>query len=77
MTTTGCNQSEPESAKEIFEQRLRDLGVGFEIDENGFYTIALEDNALTVNLENVAKDYERDGDPDSVRRFANQVVEDF
>lgn len=77
MTITGCNQSKPESAKAIFEQRLQDLGVEFEIDENGLYAIKLEDNSLTVNLENVAKDYERDGDLDSVRRFADQVVEDF
>jgi hypothetical protein len=77
MTTIECSQSDPESAKEIFEQRLRELGVEFKIDENGLYAITLEDYSLTVNLDNVAKDYKRDGDPDSVRRFANQVLEDF
>jgi hypothetical protein len=77
MTTTGCNKSEPESAKAIFEQRLHVLGAEFEIDENGLYAIKLEGNSLTVNLENVGKDYARDGDSDSVRRFADQVIENF
>lgn len=77
MTFSGCNKSEPVSAKEIFEHRLQDHGIEFEIDDNGLYAIKLDDNSLTVSLENVAKEYERDGDPDAVRRFADQVVGDF
>lgn len=75
MTVTGCSPSEPESAKEIFEKRLRDRGVAFEIVEHGLYVIKLEGNSITANLSSVSKDYVRDGDPESIRRFADQVME--
>lgn len=73
MAFTGCNQSEPKSAKQVFETRLRENGVAFEIDKNGLYIIRLAGNTLSVNLKNVVKDFERDGNLDSVRQFADRV----
>lgn len=66
---------EAESAKNIFEERLSALGVEFQIDGNGCYSIEADKNSITANIENIAREYARDGDPDSVRRFADQIVD--
>lgn len=76
MTIGGCNPSEHESANSIFEARMKERGIAFEINENGLYVVQVEGTTFTINLENVVKDYQRDGDPDSVRRFADRLLED-
>lgn len=77
MTIAGCNQSEPESPNSIFEARIKEHGMAFEIDENGLYVFQVEGTTFTVNLENVAKDYQRDQDPDAIRRFADRLLADY
>lgn len=77
MTIAGCNQSEPESPNSIFEAKMKEHGIAFEIDENGLYVIRVEGTTFTVNLENVAKDYQRDQDPDAIRRFADRLLADY
>ncbi len=53
---------------------MKEHGLAFETNENGLYVIQVEGTTFTVNLENVAKDYERDGDPDAIRRFADRLI---
>jgi hypothetical protein len=77
MTIAGCNQSEPESAKSIFEARMKENGITFMIDDNGLYVVQSQGTSFTVNLENVAKNYERDRDSDYVRRFADRLLTDY
>lgn len=77
MTISGCNQSEPESAKSIFEARMTEHGITFVIDDNGLYVIQVEGTSVTVNFENVARNYERDRDSDSIRRFADRLLTDY
>lgn len=75
----GCNEKgRMESANQIFESELRKRHVSFTgPDAQGLYKLESDFGRLTVNLENIAKNYERDGDPEAIIRFLDQTLSAF
>ena len=61
-------------ARQIFEQELRRRKLAFERTADGRYSLELESGELTVSLENVARDFERDRDPEAITRFVERCV---
>lgn len=61
-------------AEALFEEELRRRGVLFVRSDVSTYEIVLGDGRVTVSLENVARDLERDDDPDRLVRFADSVL---
>jgi hypothetical protein len=64
------------TAASLFEQELLRRGLGFERgSEAGLYKVRVGGVDLDVSLANVARNYERDGDPEGVLQFAQHVAE--
>ena len=63
------------TAAQLFEAELGRLGVRFEHGpEPMLYKARVDGVDLEVNLENVARNYARDGDPAGVKTFAAQIA---
>ncbi len=76
---SGCGKGRRmKSANEIFEAELRARSVAFTgPDDQGLYKLQSGDGKLTVSLENIARNYERDGDPEAIHRFVDQTLRAF
>lgn len=61
-------------ANAIFEEELAKRGLVGERDGEDRYRIQVGDLSLKVNIENVRRNAERDGDPDVIRQFVAQVI---
>jgi uncharacterized protein YtpQ (UPF0354 family) len=60
----GCSSDPPvKTAEEIFESELKRRGIAATKTDDGQYELQLGDRRLTANLENVRRNYLRDGDP--------------
>jgi hypothetical protein len=67
-----------QSARETFESELRTRNVSFTgPDDQGLYKLELERGVVTVTLDNIARNYERDGDPEAIGRFVDQILAAF
>jgi uncharacterized protein YtpQ (UPF0354 family) len=67
-----------QDAESIFEAELRKRSVAFSgPDSDGLYKVQTERGELTVSLDNISRNHERDGDPESVVRFVDQVLSTF
>lgn len=62
-----------DTARAIFEAELTRRGIGFQQDEDGLYEIAVGDGTARVSLENINRDFRRDG-ADAVARFIDQIL---
>jgi hypothetical protein len=62
-------------ANALFEEELARRGLAFERDGEWCYRFLLRGVELIVNLENVARNAEREDDPSMIRRFAEQVLD--
>jgi hypothetical protein len=63
------------SARDIFETELSKRGIAFSPpDKEGLYRVQTDRGEVIVNLENIARDYQRDGDPKSVIHFVDRVL---
>jgi len=60
-------------ANAIFEDELSRRGCSFVRVDEQRYCFEVEGSSVTVNLENVRRDAEREGDPDAIRRFVDTV----
>lgn len=71
-----CGKSERmPSARSIFETELSKRGITFSpLDKEGLYRVQTDGGEVTVNLENIARNYQRDGDPKSVIHFVDQIL---
>lgn len=58
----------------LFEKELRRRGVVFVRRDVSCYELVLDTGRVTVSLENVARDLERDDDANRVRRFVDSVL---
>ena len=74
MITGGCNVKKPDPTADIFEGRLRENGIKFEINQQGLYVVRRNGETLTINLENIAREYNRSKDAEAVRRFADRLL---
>ena len=61
------------TADEHFQAALQARSLSFEVDEDGCYHVQVGELTATVDLENVRRNYERDGDAEAVKRFAEQL----
>ena len=61
----------------IFEEELSLRGVAFVKRSEYEYVIEIDDFKVTANLFNVARNAEREGDPDAIRRFVDDVFDAF
>jgi len=61
-------------AEELFEAELSRRGIAFEIDpESGRYAIERTGGRFLVNLDNIAREFERDGEIDRIFRFVDTI----
>jgi hypothetical protein len=61
-------------ANAIFEEELARRGLVGERDGEHRYRVQVGDLSIHVNLENIRRNAEREGDPDVIRRFVAQVI---
>lgn len=61
------------SATKLFEAELRKRKIPFTHSEEGRYVVILGDLSLDVSLDNVARDFERDADPERIARFVDTI----
>jgi hypothetical protein len=62
-------------AERRFEAELRRRGVAFTRgEEPETYALTVDGVTLTVNLANVARNFERDGDAGAIRRFTDRIL---
>ena len=75
----GCSEKgRMDSANQIFESELRKRHVSFSgPDAQGLYKLESESGRLTVSLENIARNYKRDGEPEAIIRFIDQTLSTF
>jgi uncharacterized protein YtpQ (UPF0354 family) len=75
----GCSEKgRMDSANQIFESELQKRHVSFTgPDAQGRYMLESDSGRLTVSLENIARNYERDGDPETIIRFLDQTLSAF
>ncbi|WP_145428241.1 hypothetical protein [Symmachiella dynata] len=74
----GCS-TEPQmrTADEIYCSELDKRGIGYSVTPEGLYEIQIDDQTVTVSLENIRRNYDRDGDADAIVRFVENVDTDF
>ncbi len=66
------------SAREIFEHELDKRKIKYKgPDSIGFYKVNTENFEVTINLENITKNYARDKDPEAVIHFIDQSLTRF
>lgn len=66
------------SAKVIFESELNKRKVKYKgPDSEGLYKVDVDGVDITVNLENVSRNFERDNDPEIIINFVNQILNLF
>lgn len=64
------------TVRELFEAELAERGVRFAADpQTGLYTIPVGEAQLTVSLDNLSRDFQRDGDVGRIARFVDMVME--
>ena len=61
-------------ARSVFEEELRRRGIPFTVVGDGRYQLENGTGTLTVNLDNVARDFQRDGDEAAIARFIDRVL---
>jgi len=67
-----------QTAEFIFKTELTKRSVSFTgPDINGLYKVQTGRGEVTVYLENISRNFERDSDPESVVRFVDQVLTTF
>src|SRR5262245_5040331 len=58
----------------LFLDELAKRNLDVKLDEEGNYTLHACGLSITVSLENVSRDFERDRDPDHVIRFVETIT---
>ncbi len=67
-----------QTADTILEAELKRRGVSFTSQASvGLYKVQTEWGMITVNLENIRRNFQRDHDPEAVVRFVDQVLSAF
>ena len=62
------------TADEIFRGDLERRGLTFTLNSEGLYLICVNETDFTISLENIRRDYQRDGDPGAVVRFVDRIT---
>jgi hypothetical protein len=64
------------TADELFRGELDRRGIEYSLTSDGDYAILIDGTNLTISLENIRRDYERDGDFEAIIRFVDRVTGD-
>ncbi len=74
----GCsNEPHVQTADDIFRAELDKRGLEHSVTPEGRYRVKIDDNTVIISLENVRRNYDRDGDADAIVRFVAKLDTDF
>ena len=62
---------------EKFEAELANRDIPYSIKDDGRYEISVGDSKLAVSIDNIRRDFDRDGDLSAVSRFVDTVLDDL
>jgi hypothetical protein len=65
------------TADDIFRSELDNRGIAYSVTIEGLYEIQIHPQTITVSLENIRRNYERDSDAEAIIRFVDKVDTDF
>ncbi len=65
------------TADELFRAELDRRGIAFSLTPEGTYAVDLGGASLDASLDNIRRDYERDGDADAIIRFVDRLTVDY
>lgn len=60
-------------ADDIFRSELERRGIAYSITPTGLYEVQVDDQTAMVSLENIRRNYDRDGDAYAIVRFVDQI----
>jgi hypothetical protein len=61
-------------ARRVFEQEMQRRGVKFSLKDDGRYKVEMGQGALTVSIENVARELERERDAAIIEQFIDRIL---
>lgn len=74
----GCsNEPQMHTADTIFRSELDKRGIAYSVTPEGLYELQINDQSVTINLENIRRNHDRDGDTDAIIRFVGTVETDI
>ena len=62
---------------EKFENELANREIPYSIADDGRYELSVNDAKLTVSIDNILRNFERDGDLNAVSRFVDTILDDL
>lgn len=78
LPSLGCSKEpQMQTSDEIFCSELDKRGIGYSVTPEGLYKVQIDDQTVTISLENIRRNYDRDGDADAIVRFVEKVDTDF
>ena len=77
MSMLGCsNEPQMQTADEIFSSELDKRRIKYSVTSDGLYEIEVDEQSMTVSLENVRRNYRRDRNVDPILQLVDQVATD-
>jgi hypothetical protein len=64
------------TADSIFTSELSKRGISYTRTPEGLYAVEAHDQTLTISLENVRRNFDRDGDTSAIVRFVDTLITD-
>jgi uncharacterized protein YtpQ (UPF0354 family) len=62
---------------QIFCSELDKRGLKYSVMPEGVYEFRINEQMVTVSLENIRRNYDRDGDPDAITQFVEKLTTEF
>lgn len=62
-------------AEHLFEKDLQQRNIAFKKWEDGFYEVNAHGGVSHISLDNVKRNFLRDGDPDVIHRFVESILQ--
>lgn len=62
-----------QTADDLFRSELARRSLGYSIAPDGRYTVQVRDQVVTVSLDNIRRDCERDADAGAIGRFVDRI----
>ena len=62
-------------AEHLFEKDLQQRNIAFKRREDGTYEINAHSGVSYISLDNVKRNFQRDGDPDLIHRFVDNILQ--
>lgn len=65
------------TADQVFCSELDGRGIQYTVSAEGYYEIQAADQTVLVSLENIRRDYDRNGDAGAIARFVDTIQSQF